>query len=200
MYGKVIAAATAGAAAVVTGIWRVQHKRQLDQAGDIRKSVTVDASAARAEEMVRDVGCWDHYIDGIDTVERENGDRWRIRLAGGGTAHVAMGATNGAIRFHVTGEQPVAQLDGLSVRVGPAPDDLGCEVRATLPHRSSVTPAALLTGTEPAALVELYLRRLKQLAEVGFVTTVAGQPSARSGVSARVQEILRRRLQTEGRP
>lgn len=197
---KVITVATAGAAAAAVGIWRVNHKRQLDRAGGIERSVTIDAPVSEVDGIVREVGSWPHYIDGIDTVERENGDRWRVRVPGGGTAHVSVTETSGAVRFHVTGEPPVVRLDGLTVRAGPAPDDLGCEVRATLPAPSNWGRVALVTGTDPAALVEIYLRRLKQRVEVGFVTTVSGQPAARSGVSARAQELLRRQLQTGGRP
>lgn len=200
MHTRVISAATAGAAAAVAGVWRAYHKRHLDRAGNIERSVTIGAPAAEVAEMVRDVGSWPDYVDGIDTVESENAGRWRIRLLDGGTAHVSVTETGGATRFHVTGGPPVAHLDGLTLRVDEAPGDLGREVRATLSGPVDSGLVATFTGTDPASIVEIYLRRLKQRAEVGYVTTVAGQPAARSGVSARAQELLRQRLQTGGRP
>ncbi len=199
MYKKIILAATAVAAATAAGVWRVYHRYRLDRSDDIQRSVTVDTSAASLEQLIRDVRHWHGLVHGVDTVEQEGIDRWRIRLSDGDSAHVSVSEIGTMTRFHVTGAGPVAHLDGLMVRPDAAPGDLGVEVYAALPGPTSSGLLASLTGTDPASMVDVYLRRLKQRAEVGFVMTVTGQPSARSGVSARAQDLIRQRLQAGGR-
>jgi hypothetical protein len=87
-----------------------------------------------------------------------------------------------------------------TVDLAPAPGDKGTEVRARLSAGDAAGPVEALTGGGPDIAVRTALRQLKQVVEVGFVTTVAGQPDARSGLQSKVQDVVGARLKAGGRP
>ncbi|MEH1100638.1 SRPBCC family protein [Micromonospora sp. CPCC 205561] len=200
-----LGATTVAVAGVGRAVARRRRRRQPERRDGwyvVRRGVTID----RPVEAV--IGFWtdrermDRALAEWATLEQLDDERWRCvarDAAGGGTEWRAEITVEGPgqLRWRVV-DGP--EQEG-TVRLTPAPQDRGTEVRAELRWRSGPLRRAfgLVGGDDPDLGLRDALRRVKALVECGQVIDTRRDPSARGPAQEKATDKMREKLTTGGR-
>ena len=154
----------------------------------IEKSITINQTPEGLYTFWRDLENLPRFIENLERVTPldERRSHWVVKGPGNTTiewdAEIFNEKENELIAWRsLPGRAEVTNAG--SVHFEPAPDGRGTKLSVTLnynpPGGTAGVLLAKLFGDEPGQLIELNLKRLKQLVETGEIPTVEGQSSGR---------------------
>ncbi|MEQ8673809.1 MAG: SRPBCC family protein [Aggregatilineales bacterium] len=158
----------------------------------VSQSITISCTVEEVYTFWRDFNNLPRFIPQLKTVEVQDNTHSHWKLAGlvGMTiewdAEIINDEPNSVIGWRSL-QNPYVDHAG-SVRFKTAPGDQGTEVRVEMEYRPIAgvvgTALAWLAGNAPEEQTYEALQHLKQILEVGEVTTIEGQSSGRAEVKA----------------
>lgn len=151
----------------------------------VREMVTVNASPEACYRIWRDFPNFPRFMRNVESVTQTGNGVWHwvVKAPGGGTVEWDSRVTQDEPNRRLAWEtMPGAEVQNRgSVQFEPASGGRGTVVQVEMsyvpPAGTLGAVAARLTGDSPAEKVREDLRRFKQIAETGEVSTTTGQPS-----------------------
>ena len=154
----------------------------------VEKSITINETPESLYKFWRDLENLPRFIENLESVNQldERRSHWVVKGPGNTTiewdAEIFNEKENELIAWRSLPERAEVTNAG-SVRFEPAPDGRGTKLSVTVnynpPGGKAGVLLAKLFGEEPGQLIELNLKRLKQLVETGEIPTIEGQTSGR---------------------
>ena len=149
------------------------------------QAVTINRPPEEVYAFWRKLEHLPRFMTHLESVEELDAtrSRWRVNTGLGGSveweAEVTLDEPNEAIAWRSVPGSEVPNAG--EVRFVPLPGDRGTVVRAEIsydpPGGKLAQAVAKLLGSDPSAQMHEALYRLRQLLEVGFLTTTTGQPA-----------------------
>lgn len=189
--GAFLCRSSLGKLAVNTGL-RTSQQEDVARDYHIEKSITINQTPEGLYKFWRDLENLPRFIENLERVTPLDDRRshWVVKGPGNTTvewdAEIFNEKENELIAWRSLPDRAEVTNAG-SIHFEPAPDG-GTKVSVTVnynpPGGTAGFLVAKLFGEEPGQLIELNLKRLKQLVETGEISTIEGQSSGRVAEAA----------------